>query len=333
MQNNCKDEQIRSNWLDAVTILGKSFNFDGYDHEALDIFTEAFKTPHLMREEKATLNLQIGLTYLYLNDIDKAEECYQLSLKPKTSPSTEESRHDRMLLSSCKTILMELKGTKKLLLNSDLQGFLVIQATQEFCKPSANLFIENAKSCMKQHEYEKALLTFETALMIYENMSKNVDSYKEMVRIHIANCKIKLGKLDEALEIFNQIVETPNGEKLVDNRMKGVRLSQMFCQYKLGLTNKFKNKFSQVMKDISTNPDPESEDYQSAKCDGTIANKSDVILYKIGNFLCNAYSLEQGKLFEMHLDTVIKTQSEKRSLTNYQQILPTDTNHIIMLGT
>jgi hypothetical protein len=88
--------------------------------------------------------------------------------------------------------------------------------------------------------------------------------------------------------------------------------SQMFCQYKLGLTNKFKNKFSQVMKDISTNPDPESEDYQSAKCDGTIANKSDVILYKIGNFLCNAYSLEQGKLFEMHLDTVIKTQSEKR---------------------
>jgi tetratricopeptide (TPR) repeat protein len=173
MQNNCKDEQIRSNWLDAVTILGKSFNFDGYDHEALDIFTEAFKTPHLMREEKATLNLQIGLTYLYLNDIDKAEECYQLSLKPKTSPSTEESRHDRMLLSSCKTILMELKGTKKLLLNSDLQGFLVIQATQEFCKPSANLFIENAKSCMKQHEYEKALLTFETACRLLQRNGPN----------------------------------------------------------------------------------------------------------------------------------------------------------------
>jgi tetratricopeptide (TPR) repeat protein len=292
-------------WCLTVIKVGVLLRDLGYVNEALQIFLEVFNVQNLEDGDYLSLILQLGLTYLCLNDQKTAEQYYQFPVAQSADESTQVNIDEsKTVLRKCLELINQ---TTQMEFEFELQS-------SHYCKSSVRIIIENGRSCMNQKQYTKALYDFETSLMIYENMSENVECYKEEVRIHIGHAKMRLGKFDEALLIFKQILE-PNREPdiLNNHRLKGVLLSLMFCEHNIGNAEGFSYQFCHVMKSLTLKMDLESDNQVTrVTCDGSVPNKSDIILYKIGQLLNNGYSPEQVELFETHLNNMMKEKSDKK---------------------
>jgi tetratricopeptide (TPR) repeat protein len=137
---------------------------------------------------------------------------------------------------------------------------------------------------------------------------QKVCSITEEIEIHMGHCKMKLGKFDEALVIFQGLFKNNSNQRLTD-RMKGILLSLIFCEFKLGNLEKFTEHFRSVIKLVNFKSDGDQS--LSVTCDGNKTTKIDVIQHKIVNFLKCSYSPEQAQLFITQLNNVTKSCDKK----------------------
>jgi hypothetical protein len=298
-------QNIKS-WYEEMLDFGQMLRDHGYLMEAKETFNDVLEEVGqvLDFESVKVLNLQLGLTLLCLDDITGAHENYQM-IQPYKEDTNLQSK-DEITEERCR-LLLTVRNTDRKVPTTELINILI---PEENALDVARIIKLNGQTCMTMSkDYLKAHMSFETVLMIFEHIPENAETYSEEVRIHFGHCKLKLDQVNEALDIFLDILLKAIHFDAMTDRMKGVLLSVMYCEHKLGLTNMFNEHVNLVIKLINVEANRD-QDIVLKYDNANKSSKVDIIQYKIGQVLRCAYSLEHAKHFETHLNNAIKTESD-----------------------